>query len=182
VDGEVWEANKEFGRLFGAPAPKTGLSAPIFFAATPQKRISAAIPGAWASSNFPLQNCDQPGFPLQFLSPCGACGISASIALLPVFSTVPLYGLSPCGLQDEHAFACRIAASGAWAVLPYRHGASPAACLYGPFRKSRPAPEKQARLSILAKLLFGTEDSGLNAVCQENSRKIKKKKIFEFFC
>jgi hypothetical protein len=26
-----------------------------------------------------MQKYDQPGFPLQFLSPCGACGISAAI-------------------------------------------------------------------------------------------------------
>jgi hypothetical protein len=34
------------GAFFSAPPKKTGLSAPIFFAAKPQKRISAAIPRA----------------------------------------------------------------------------------------------------------------------------------------
>jgi hypothetical protein len=46
---------------FFAPQ-KTGLSAPIFFAAMPQKRISAAIP-------------------------CAAQGLSAAIALSPSSST-----------------------------------------------------------------------------------------------
>jgi hypothetical protein len=39
---------------------KTGLSAAIFFAASPQKRISAAIQAAWASNDFVKQNRDQP--------------------------------------------------------------------------------------------------------------------------
>jgi hypothetical protein len=50
----------EVGRIFGAGAPKTGLSASIFFAAKPQKRIFAAIQVAWASNNFAKQNYDQP--------------------------------------------------------------------------------------------------------------------------
>jgi hypothetical protein len=35
---------RNLGAFFAAAPQKTGLSAPIFFAALPQKRISAAIP------------------------------------------------------------------------------------------------------------------------------------------
>jgi hypothetical protein len=51
---------KKIRARFWRATPKTGLFAPIFFAALRQKRISATIPAAWASSDFAKQNRDQP--------------------------------------------------------------------------------------------------------------------------
>jgi hypothetical protein len=47
MPGDKFNVYSEFGRIFLRQGrKKTGLSAPIFFAAGPQKRISATIPCA----------------------------------------------------------------------------------------------------------------------------------------